>query len=69
MSDLNTYEFRVWSFPLGIGSKAVESEPIEASYFQEQGVYTLFKDAGHVVVEAYKTDLVTRVVRSEEPVD
>lgn len=69
MSELHTFEFQVWTLPLSHGLEAVKSPPIEASYFQEQGVYTLFKDSGHVVVEALKTELVTRIVRSEEPVD
>lgn len=70
LPDIPTYEFRVWTLPVGLGSEVLnESDPIEAAYFQEQGVYTLFKDGCHVVVEALKTELVTRIVRSEEPVD
>lgn len=69
MSDLCTYEFNVWTLPLSLATEAVKSEPVHASYFQEQGVYTLFKDSGHLVVEALKTELVVRIVRSEEPVD
>lgn len=69
MSDLCTYEFDVWTLPLSLGTDAVKSGPIHASYFQEQGVYTLFKDDEHVVVEALKTEFVVRIVRSEEPVE
>lgn len=69
MSDLCTYEFQVWTMPLALQTNEVKTEPFEAAYFQEQGLYTLFKDAAHVAVSAFKTELVTRIVRSEEPVD
>lgn len=44
-------------------------EDITAAYFQEQGALLLFKDAGHTVVEAFRTDLVARVVRGDELLD
>jgi hypothetical protein len=42
---------------------------IEAAYFQQDGALLLFKDAGHTVVQAFRTDLVSRVVRGVELVD
>lgn len=50
------------------GGLQAESGAITAAYFQESGRYTVFKDTEHTVVEAYLTDLVTRVVRTEQPV-
>jgi hypothetical protein len=50
------------------GTFKVTTGAITASYFQEQGQYTVFKDTEHAVVEAYRTDLVTRIVRTEKPV-
>lgn len=45
-----------------------ELKSLTAAYFQESGRYTVFKDVEHTVVEAFRTDLVTRVVRTEQPV-
>lgn len=42
---------------------------VEAAYFQQDGALLLFKDAGHTVVQAFRTDLVSRVVRGDELVD
>lgn len=42
---------------------------IVAAYFQEQGSLTLFKDPEHTVVHAFRTELVTQIVRGDDPVD
>lgn len=47
----------------------LEEYKVVAAYFQESGRYTCIKDADHAVVEAYRTDLVTRIVRTEKPVE
>lgn len=44
-------------------------EDVEAAYFQQDGALLLFKDAGHTVVQAFRTDLVSRVVRGDELLD
>lgn len=36
---------------------------VDAAYCQEERSYTLFKDAGHAVVAAYRTEFVVRVLR------
>lgn len=36
---------------------------LEASYFVEDGSYTLFKDTRHGAVEAFRTDSVIRITR------
>lgn len=36
---------------------------LRAAYFVEDGSYTLFKDRGHAVVAALRTDLVVFVTR------
>lgn len=36
---------------------------LTAAYFVEDGAYTLFKDSGHAVVEAFRTDTVLRISR------
>jgi hypothetical protein len=65
LSDLPLYAFTVHTLePDGL----LREGAITASYFQEQGVYTVFKDTEHAVVEAYKTEFVTRIVRTEKPV-
>jgi hypothetical protein len=66
LSDLPTYAFTVHTVDVDLKSQV---GAITASYFQEQGAYTVFKDSEHAVVEAYKTDLVMRIVRTEQPVD
>lgn len=42
---------------------------IEAAYFQQDAALLLFKDSGHTVVQAFRTELVSRVVRGDELVD
>jgi hypothetical protein len=62
---LPLYAYTVhWTGLDGLTQKAA----ITASYFQESGVYTVFKDTDHSVVEAFKTECVTRIVRTEKPV-
>ena len=46
----------------------IDKAELAASYFVEEGTLLLFKDTAHAVVEAYKSDLVTRIVRTEKPV-
>lgn len=53
--------------PFAMELEAVEG--IEAAYFQQDGALLLFKDAGHTVVQAFRTDLVSRVVRGAELLD
>jgi hypothetical protein len=40
-------------------------DEFRAAYFQEQGSFTIFKDAAHAVVSAYQTGLVVGVVRED----
>lgn len=61
---LPTFEFTVYELSLG---GVANEHKVEAAYFQESGSYTLFKDDVHVVVAAFKTDLVSQVRRSEDP--
>lgn len=64
-SDLPVYAFTVtWMGLDGLGRE----DAITASYFQEAGAYTQFKDSDHVVVEAFRTVQVQRIVRTEKPV-
>lgn len=66
--DLPVYAFTVHMVsPTGLPQES--SGAITAAYFQESGPYTVFKLADHSVVEAFKTDYVTRIVRTEQPVD
>lgn len=59
------YVFTVYTVePTGI---EWDSGMVTAAYFQEAGAYTVFKDAEHAVVEAYKTAYVSRIVRTEKP--
>jgi hypothetical protein len=65
MSKLPVYPFTVhWTGLDGLGREG----ELTAAYFQESGQYTFFKDVDHSVVEAFKTDRVTRIVRAERPV-
>lgn len=66
LPELPTYAFTVHQ--MALPSLDVEVGALRASYFQEQGSFLLFKDAGHVVVEAFRTETVVRVVRTDEPV-
>lgn len=65
---LPLYAFTVHTLLVGAGAVEEASGAITAAYFQESGAYTVFKDTEHMVVEAFKTDLVTRIVRTEKPV-
>lgn len=65
--ELPEWEYTVWMFSPGAAPEKVDG--IVAAYFQEQGSLLLFKDAGHTVVEAFRTELVTRVMRGEDPLD
>lgn len=67
MSELPTYAFTVQTL-CPANMLETKSGALRASYFQEQGAYTLFKDTSHTVVEAFRTELVTRIVRTDEPV-
>lgn len=66
-------ELPEWEYTVYLMSVADMSvEPVKgicAAYFQEQGALLLFKDADHTVVEAFRTELVTRIVRGDELVD
>lgn len=65
LADPRMYKFTVtWMGLDGLTQEAV----VTAAYFQEAGPYTVFKDVEHAVVEAHKTDLVTRIARAEQPV-
>ena len=68
LPDLPLYAFTVHTMPLIEGFPEESAGAITAAYFQESGAYTVFKDSEHTVVEAYKTELVTRIVRTEKPV-
>lgn len=70
LPDLPVYDFDVFVMDVG-GVAALDDDQssVTASYFQESGVYTVFKDTDHSVVKAYKTDLVVLIERSEQPVD
>jgi hypothetical protein len=64
-SDLASYDFVViLCAPVEL---TVEERSVTASYFQEERSFTLFKDASHAVVAAFKTDFVVQVLRG--PVD
>lgn len=64
VSDLPTYEFIVHT----LGSDGLWHEDrVHASYYQEAGQFTQLKDAGHTVVDAFRTDTVRRVQRMGEP--
>lgn len=65
VSDMPLYAFTVYTTESGI---EWDSGTITAAYFQESGAYTIFKDAEHAVIEAYKTAYVSRIVRTEKPV-
>lgn len=40
-------------------------DEFRAAYFQEQVSFTVFKDAAHAVVSAYRTELVVAVTRED----
>lgn len=62
LSALPSYVFRVtWSALDGLPRE----DSVKAAYFQEQGVYTVFKDAEHAAVDSYKTDHVVRIERRD----
>lgn len=63
---LPTYEFAVTVLEAGGLYKDYE---VEASYFQETGQFLQFKDSGHLIVDAFRTDTVRRVKRLDELVD
>lgn len=65
VDSMPTYAFTVYTMEPGIEG---DSGAITAAYFQESGAYTVFKDSEHAVVEAYKTEFVSRIVRTEKPV-
>lgn len=54
---------------LAVDSMLAEPVEVVAAYFQEQGSLLLFKDADHTVVDAFRTELVTRIARGDESVD
>lgn len=66
LPDLPTYEYTV-SVLSSLGVQ--EDFLVDASYYQEAGNFTQLKDHSHVVVDAFRTDTVLRVKRSEDPVD
>lgn len=66
LPELPTYEYAVFT---QMGNAVPQSHKVFASYFQESGRYTLLKDDIHVVVAAFRTDLVTQIWRSGDPVD
>jgi len=47
----------------------VDEYTVTACYFQEQGAYTVLKDAEHAAVSAFKTDSVLRIMRAEKPLE
>lgn len=55
------YRFTVTQMDLR--SLSVENYHLDASYFVEEGTYTLFKDSGHATVEAFRTEAVLRISR------
>lgn len=66
----NLPEWEYTVYVLSVSEPVVEPvKGVIAAYFQEQGALLLFKDADHTVVEAFRTDLVTRIVRGDEPLD
>lgn len=66
LPELPEYEFTVTRR----GMDGLEyANGVLASYFQETGQFTVLKDSGHVVVDAFKTDTVLRIKRSADPVD
>lgn len=67
LPSLPLYAFTVHTVSPANGLPA-ELVALTAAYFQESGPYTVFKDVDHSVVEAFKTDFVTRIVRTEKPV-
>ena len=48
--------------------KPYMGDQFKAAYFQEQGTFTIFKDAAHAVVHAYRTDLVASIARKDSSV-
>jgi hypothetical protein len=50
---------------LGLGSN---THAVNASYFTEDGSYTLFKGSDHGVVAAFKTDVIVSIRRGD-PID
>lgn len=67
LPDLPSYEFVVvLASPVEM---SMEDRTVTSAYFQEERSYTLFKDAGHAVVAAFKTDSVIQVLRAEKPVE
>lgn len=67
LPELPMYTFTVTT--LSIDNLKGEDVTVEAAYFQESGKYTVLKDDGHLAVDAFRTDTVLRLKRSEEPVD
>jgi len=66
LPSLATYEYTVTMYgPDGVAS----THTVEASYYQEAGAFTQLKDDGHMVVDAFRTDTVLRITRSDEPLD
>lgn len=68
LPELSTFEYSVTLISPGSGLAAAASDVL-ASYFQESGAYTVFKDDLHTAVAAFRTELVTEIRRSEDPVD
>lgn len=60
-SDIPSYRFQVEIRSL---DGLCEEHTVHSAYFQDAGVYTVFKDADHAVIQAFRTDLVTRIVRT-----
>lgn len=46
-----------------------DEHTVRACYFQESGAYTVWKDAEHAVVDAFKTSAVLRISRAEKPLE
>ena len=68
MPELEVFEYAVTLIHPGTGAVS-KAENVLASYFQETGAYTVFKDEVHTAVAAFRTELVIEIRRSEGPVD
>lgn len=68
LPDLPTFEYTVGLLnPASV--TVMEADAVLAAYFQESGAYTVFKDDLHTAVAAFRTELVTEIRRSDDPVD
>jgi hypothetical protein len=68
LPELHTFEYIVVLLSPATGMESA-AESVLASYFQESGAYTILKDSLHVPIAAFRTDLVTQIRRSVDPVD